>query len=477
MKLARIVVGTALAGLALGGCKKDQESLIVVALTADSAGAGLTSMTLSAQSPSASGGSQNFTISGLGTIPVSYGLYIPGDVLGDVTVTALATGGGTCYRGQTMPAVRVSTAGSIVHATIAMKASPCGGGGSSGQAGTTGTGGNTGAAGAPPPLTSCNEYYLHAASTCTLGDPDDVEVSSLAFSPDSHFLVTGASGHAKVWTFNGNTPVAEGHDLTGPGFAVVAFSSTGLLAVGWTGIVEVWNTSTWTKQTLNLASSANSSYDVGFSPDGQQVISIDINTTTGIGNLYVFSTTASAPLQKVTITLPYSLAVSPVAAGSGSLAAVSDQSGNVWVYTVSASNIGTPTMLTATTGTGAYGVRFSPDGTLLAAAAGTDGLVHFWNVPLTSTAYVLPDIDVFAGSTGWSDDAYAIDFSPNSKFMVVGGGFFGSVSSWNVLGSRDIFDIDENPLYDIVSIAVAPSGNLIAAGEYDCGLVTVCGSN
>jgi hypothetical protein len=487
MRLVKLLAALLVAGLLASSCKKDQESLIVVALTADAAAGSLTTLTLSAQSPTSGGGAQTFAINGLGTTAVSYGLYIPGDLLGDVTVNATASGGGSCYAGRTTPAVRVTAAGSVVQAAIAMKASPCGGGGSSGQAGSggsTGTGGSTCAgppsgAGVPPTLTSCNEYYLHASSSCTIGSSDDFTVASVAFSPNGQYLVTAASGQAKVWTFSGNTPVDAGHTLTGPGFPVVAFSSDGsLLAVGWQGIVEVWKVSSWTRQqTLTLAASTNASYDVAFAPDGQHVISIDTNTSTGIGNLYLFSTTASASLQKVTITLPWALAVSPVASGTGSLAAVSDQSGQVSVYTVATTGISSPTVLTATSGVSAYGVRFSPDGTMLAAAAGVDGLVHFWNVPLSSTASVAPDIDVYAGSSGWSDDAYAVDFSPNGNFVVVGAGFFGSLSSWTAGSSRCMFDINENPLYDIASVAVSPTGTRIAAGENDCGLVVICGSN
>jgi WD40 repeat protein len=490
VKLSSLLGVLLVAGVvSAAGCKKEQESLIVVALTADSGAANLRTLTLSAQSPSVPGASKTFSINGLSATAISYGLYVPGDVVGDVTVSAVATDPASCvgYSGKTTPAIRIASAGSIAQATIMLRAiNTCqgdGGAGTSGQAGrgggsgTTGSAGNSGAAGAPPSLATCNEYYLHAASTCTLGDADDVEIVSLAFSPDGKYLVTGASGAAKVWTFSGNTPVAEGHTLTGTGFAVVGFSSTGLLAVGWKGSVEVWNTTSWTKQqTLALASSSNQSYDVGFSPDGQQVISIDVNTTSMLGNLNVHSIGAAAALQKVALSIPWALSVSPVAVAGGSLAAVSDQSGQVSVYTVSANLISSPTVLTATTGSTAYAVRFSPDGTLLAAGGASDGVVHFWNVPLTSASVVAPDIDVIAGTSGWSDDVDALAFSPNSHFITVGAGFFGSITTWNVPTPRGMLDFNANPLWDISAIAVSPGGGMIAAGEYDCGIVMICGS-
>jgi WD40 repeat protein len=463
MKLATTLVGGLLvAVIASPGCQKDKESLIVVAITADSGASNLRTLTLSAQSLSASGGSKSFSINGLSGTPVSYGLYIPGDVTGDVTVSAVATDPASCmgYMGRTMPAVRVPAAGSTVQATISMKAaSTC-----------TPDGGAGG----------CNEYALHASSTCTFGDPEDIPIVTLAFSPDGRLLVTGAAGLAKVWTFSGNMPVAEGHVLSGAGFAVVGFSPDGTkLAVGWKGSVEVWNVSTWTKlQTLSLASSSNEAYDVGFSPDGQQVISIDTDGTdsTGtLGDLYVHAIGTPAPLQKASLTLPYALSVSPVAVAGGALAAVSDQTGQVSLYTVSSSGITPSTFLTATTGSTAYAVRFSPDGTMLAAASGGDGLVHFWNVPVTSATTVAPDIDLYGGSTGYSDDVYAVAFSADGRQIAVGGGFFGSISTWNVAAPRGLIAIDKSPTYDIQAIALAPSG-MIAGGESNCGLVAICGN-
>jgi len=474
MKTAKLLGALLAVGLASSACKKDQESLIVLALSADSGASTLTSLTLSAQTASAGGTSTTFTIGGLSSNAVSYGLYIPSDLVGDVTVTAVAKDLATCisYTGKTTPAVVVPAAGAVVQGAIALRAgaNPCQGqdaGTTTGQLCTTTTG--TGLAG-------CNECFLHASTSCSLGATDDIPVVTLAFSPDGRTLVTGAAGAAKSWTFNGSTPV-PGQTLPGTGFATVAFSKDGsLLAVGWKGTIEIWNVSSspWSKQqTLSLSSSSNQTYDVGFSPDGQQVISIDFNSTSLAGNLNVHGLTSPAALQRISLNVPYALAVSPVAVSGGSLAAVADQNGQVSVYTVSATSIGTPTVLTATSaGTTAYAVRFSPDGTLLASGGATDGLVHFWKVPVTSTTPVAPDIDIINATTGFSDDVAGVAFSADGQTLAVGAGFFGSVSTWNV-GGRSLLDLNELPSYDVDAIAMSATG-MIAAGETDCGVVMVC---
>jgi WD40 repeat protein len=354
-------------------------------------------------------------------------------------------------------------------------------GGAAGAAGgVAGTGGRGGAAGGPPLLAGCVEYPLHASPSCTLGDVDDVAIESLAFSRDGGLLLTSATGLIKVWTLSGNVPVADGHTFTGGGFGMVAFSPNGsTLAVGWKGSVELWDVASWTRlQTFPLASSVNQIYDLGFSPDGAQLIVIDVGTSKN-GNLYVFATASAQPspppLQTVALAVPWSLSVSPVAAPGGALAAVADQTGTVGVYGIAASTgaISAPTLLKATSGSPAYVVRFSPDGKLLAGGGGTDGLVRFWDVPIVSTIPVA-DIDVYDATSGWSDDIDALAFSPGGDFIVVGGGFFGSLSTWGVAAPRAMIDLNESPSWDIASIAVSTSG-MIAAGESDCGRVMICG--
>ena len=88
---------------------------------------------------------------------------------------------------------------------------------------------------------------------------------------------------------------------------------------------------------------------------------------------------------------------------------------------------------------------------------------------------MLPDIDVAGSTSNYTDDIETLAFSSNGRYLAVGGGFFGSVSTWNVAAPRAMLGINENPQWDIAAIAFSPSGAMIAAGEYDCGLVAICG--
>lgn len=140
-KLIGLVVSTCAAILLVGavGCSKD-DSLLVLALTANPPAAGLTSVDVAA-----GGATKSFTLSS--GLPASVGFYLPSSVTGVVVITASATGGGACYRG--MKSVTLGSAGVKLDVTLTLTpaascSSPDGGAGS-GAAGTGGGAGTTGA--------------------------------------------------------------------------------------------------------------------------------------------------------------------------------------------------------------------------------------------------------------------------------------------------------------------------------------------
>ncbi len=159
----RSVWVAALGGLALivgcfGGCKKDQESLIVVSVTADAMATDVTSLTLSV-----AGTTKVFDVPhGLSASASLFGLYVPADVTGQVTIDATASRG-TClgYEGHgganipeagttTNPASPIRLARALIcNSDAGLDGSGTGGGsgGASGSPGTGGLGGSVGTGG------------------------------------------------------------------------------------------------------------------------------------------------------------------------------------------------------------------------------------------------------------------------------------------------------------------------------------------
>ncbi len=345
-------------------------------------------------------------------------------------------------------------------------AAGAGAGGS--NVGGNGAGGTTG--NAPPSLANatCHEFVHSVGTDCSVS-ANDVIIYMVSVAPNGTLVASGGSdSRAKVWRFDGHTLTPEGHVLSGSGFAVTAFSpDSSILAVGWATGIDLWSVSTWTR--LRTLTTTGQVYDLAFTPDGQQIMSIDS------GTLYAHAIGTPAALHSMLIPeSTWALAVSP-AATTTPVIAVATQTGTVRAFTHSAAGFASagPTLVADSGGNKTLTVKFSPDGKLLAAAA-NDGLgtIHLWNYPLTSTTPTTPDIDILTPTD--SDDVNMIDFHPSGKYLGVGAGFFQSMGVFNVAAPRSIVSSYLNPTSDLISVAFSPSGAALLGGEYSCGLILVC---
>ena len=496
--------GAAMASLAAVSCIKQKDSLVIVGMTSevDIPGPLMVHITVGPVT-------QTFEIAGglSMTTPTQRGVYLDHDTTGSQVVSATTQGGTPCVAyGPMLPQTTViigsagdvkTTSLTLVHTGTCGRSGTGGGpgsGGSPGAGGNGGTGsGGTGAGGSnlggnsaggstgaggnspngPPSLApaTCHEFVHSATADCSLGS-NDVSVYTVAVAPNGALVASGGGdARAKIWRFDGHTLTAEGHVIPGSGFAVTAFSPDGsMLAIGWATGIDIYNTSNLAVRLRTLTTSGQV-YDLAFTPDSQQIMSIDS------GTLYAHSVTASAPLHSMPIPeLTWLSAVSP-AATNPPVVAVATQAGTVRVFTHSASGFASagPTLTADTTGAGnkTLTVKFSPDGKLLAASAFDDtGTIHIWNYPLISATPTQPDIDVATPTA--SDDVNMIDFHPSGKYLGVGAGFFQSMSIYNTAAPRAIVSSYTNPSWDLISISFSPSGAALIGGEDSCGLILVC---
>src|SRR5205814_111665 len=137
-----------------------------------------------------------------------------------------------------------------------------------------------------------------------------------------------------------------------------------------------------------IMSSYGPMYGVGWTPDSQAVISADWDLNVD-GNLYADRPNGNPVASRALGLDPDVMAVSPVAGtGNVSTIAVGGFDGTFGVYTFNGTTFSTTSTLVPIPSTAAYppatwAIRFSPTGNLL--GVGTDeGVVRFWNVPLTS---------------------------------------------------------------------------------------------
>ena len=507
-----VLVAAAIAQTA--GCKKEQDSLILVNVRANAQVADVTTLTLSAE-----GTSQVFHIPGLSATPQELGLYVPSSVVGIVKVSAVAaTGSGTCagYKGQGTATVDQAGATTDPPTTILMMnadiCAPDGGagtngtggspatggtngsggataqGGSSGTFGTggasatggaTGTGGVSGACattpppGTPPSLTCCQEY-LHAA-TCA----SDAAVWGVAFSPDGQWLVTGGDDNQfQLWSFDGHTLTQQKQPgwatPGGLGYGYVAFSPNGkYVALSGSGAIGIYDVGTWAaEKPLTIGGLA---LGVGFTPDGQ-VVSMDSST------MYLHAIGSSAALTSVPFTpnpnLANGVSISPVAvSGAVAIAAAGDSSagplGEIFTY-IAPSTLNGPVAVTPYSSYYDYidANAIAPNGTSMAFADAL-GTIWFSSYP---TGPVTPASGLIVDPSGQQITGLAYS-QDGSSLAVVGGAtsssYAGTLSIWSLAAQIPMAGY-QNQSYVPISVAFSPAGNAIVAGEYDCGRFLLC---
>jgi hypothetical protein len=336
-----------------------------------------------------------------------------------------------------------------------------GAGGSGGTGGSAGTGGMAGY----PMINGCRTY-VHCATSCP-----NTYVKAVAISPDGRTVASGGDDRRiQIWSFDGRTLTKTTtmlSNFTGTG---MAFSPDGTRFIySSSTTVRTYTVAGWAAgTTLQGDGSGNDIISAAFTPNGQRIVSADAIGSAG-GDVFVHEVGGSAvpAFMAHVARQPASLAVSKVAASDGSVGiVVGTYNATVAVLTLGASGFtGAPTVLSPTATV--YAVRFSANGSLVA-AGDLDGIVRFWNYPLTGVTPTGTDI-TFAGGDTVND----IAFSPNGMYVAIGGGFSVRQLSIYNLATRARIDGME-PAGDIDSLVFSPSGDAIIAGLDVAGNVIVC---
>jgi WD40 repeat protein len=139
---------------------------------------------------------------------------------------------------------------------------------------------------------------------------------------------------------------------------------------------------------------------------------------------------------------------------------------------------GPTNLVVDSSGSTAWSVAFTPDGSLVA-AGDSSSTIHFWAFPVASSLSESGSEITFS-----TDDAvdiiFALAFSPNGSYLAAGGGdsFADQVDSraalFSVSTRMQLPGVAATATHDVVSIAFSPAGNAVAGGELDCGTLFVC---
>lgn len=265
---------------------------------------------------------------------------------------------------------------------------------------------------------------------------------SLAFSPDSKTLATGAGEEVRLWDVETGRELAPLEGIYGSVFSV-AFSPDGrTLASGSDRTVRLWDVST-RRERARLPGHDARIRALAFSPDGRILASGSDDHTVRLWNL---SSGREQALLK-DHTSVHSVAFSPNGAtlASGS----DDKMVRLWDL----SNAQERAQLAGHTAT-VNSVSFSADGRTLASGS-HDNTVRLWDVANERERTLLE---------GHSEAVSAVVFSPDGRTLA-SGSLDSTVRLWNVLGERERKRFEVG--FGVKAVTFSTDGITLASGMTD----------
>jgi WD40 repeat protein len=440
--------------VSVAGCKKDQESLILVSVTADAMATDVTSLTLSA-----AGTSKLFAVpDGLSASATIFGLYVPADVTGAVTINATASRG-TCLGYEGQGGADIAQAGTTINPPTAirlMRALICkgdagadasgaggGGGGSPGSGGTLGTGGGVGTGG----MAGAGGIVGTGGKGGALGTGGGVGTG-------------GAGGQGG----KGGTVGSGG--IVGTGGATGGSSGSGCASTPAVGTPPQLTCCTEYSQEVNDACGADVTVQgVAFSPDGKYLVT---GGTDGAVKIWSFDGKTLTPTA-TTLTAPGSLSYGYVAISpDGKYLAVGGDE-EVDIYNVGTWTAVAPALEITDT---VWGLAFAPDSQHVITMDDETVYVHAVG---TATALSTRAIDIFdpeiltaspvSGASGPVIVVAGDDLDTSDDFVAEA-----EVYTWSSQGgiSTPVRVLTSSAFDDaeLYSAAISPDGASLALGDY-----------
>ena len=297
---------------------------------------------------------------------------------------------------------------------------------------------------------------LWATQLTTGGGQYDVQVSSVAFSPDGRILAASAVGGVQLWNIaNPRRPVSLGTLSTGDVAekgAVLAFSPDGqMLAVAVAAssgpLIRLWNMTTRRLEGTISGGDGAPFSSIAFAGGGRVLATADDEG--GVKLWDVARRSLAVVLQPPAATASLgAVAVSP----DGQMIAFSGQEDAQDLYPIRLWSLPDSRLLATLAGQAdpAFSLAFSHDGTVLA-SSDTAGAVGLWDLLDGGSL-----IDTLSGHAGYPVNDVA--FSPRGGTLA-SAGMDGTVALWNTRGST--LDGHANPA---VAAAFSPDGHLLAVG-------------
>ncbi|MHC1765548.1 MAG: protein kinase family protein [Verrucomicrobiia bacterium] len=283
-------------------------------------------------------------------------------------------------------------------------------------------------------------YWQRQLQLPAMNLPVNASVTAVAFSPDSHRLVTG-DGAAMLWD------LATGHKLRSipaHGGRICALASDGhhLVTAGEDHVAKIWDLDTGNVRHV-LAEHTQTISAASFSPDGQRVLTGSLD-----GTAKMWDVTTGGCLLTIRGEQIRAVGFSP----DGQRFALG------YHNEISLRETGTGqqlSFLTASTPQSLFSLAFSPDGRRIVAG--------FWNE--TALVWETDSSRELLALEGHVGAVWAVAWSPDGEHIITGGED-GTIKLWDASKGRLLRSL-RGHTGAISSIAWSPDGRWIASGGTD----------
>jgi WD40 repeat protein len=353
-------------------------------------------------------------------------------------------------------------------------------------------------------LNDCKLYvhYPNSPATCASGsDQERTMVTTVAFTPDGKYLVSGGSNTwVKLWKITDTGLEDTQVVFVGKDSQVTATISPdgNTLALGnSSGDIALYDlkaaidsgtvTKTSTLSATNLSSTPDGQEDIhtNFTTDGKQLIAMypsDSSSTDAL--VAVWDLATLLPIRQFSrngadmpLAVSNSSSTGPIWVASASTASVDTDAGSSNLTTVTLEDISTSggAKITFMVPGQAYRIAWSADYKTL--AIGTqEGEVGLWDVSNKSNIQRLgsPLIQASSGSNGNADSIYALAYSRDGAFVTAGSWIYHGISKLSVVNLQTRGITIRQLDYEPRSFAFHPDGKTWAYGLGGCGYVYFC---